>query len=104
MDSSLFDWDEGNITHLAEHDVTPGEAEEVLLGDAFELEMQVAETGEQRLLQLGETAEGRILQLLSTWRGEKLRVISAWDAPRQLKIYYLEQMRQQYGDSQGPEL
>lgn len=105
MDRSIFDWDEANVEHLAKHDVTPREAEEVVLGEPLELQTQVAdENGEERLLQLGETADGRVLQLLSTWRGEKLRVISAWDAPRQLKIYYLEQMRQRYGNSPNSEV
>lgn len=100
MDGSNFDWDEANLQHLSRHNVTPEEAEEVVLGEPLELQTQVADqSGEERLLQLGETADGRVLQLLSTWRGEKLRVISAWDAPRQLKMYYLEQMRQRYGNS-----
>jgi hypothetical protein len=27
----MFDWDEGNISHIAEHGVSPDEAEEVVL-------------------------------------------------------------------------
>jgi uncharacterized protein len=105
MDDSTFDWDQANVEHLSRHNVTPEEAEEVVLGDPFELQMQLAEeSGEERLLQLGETAEGRILQMLTTWRGQKVRVISAWDAPRQLRIYYMEQMRQRYGNSPNSEV
>src|ERR1039458_7531400 len=86
-----FDWDDANRNHLARHDVTPQEAEEVLLGDPLDTELQIVEGSgeEERLLQLGETAKGRILQLLTTWRGGRVRVISPWDAPKQLKTYYL---------------
>ena len=33
MNHELFDWDDANIRHIAEHDVNPEEAEEVVLGD-----------------------------------------------------------------------
>jgi uncharacterized DUF497 family protein len=70
------------------------------------MELQTAKMGgaEERLLQLGETATGRILQLLTTWRGGKVRVISAWDAPRQLKSYYLAEMRRLYGNTENSEV
>jgi hypothetical protein len=74
--SREFDWDEANRNHLTKHDVTPQEAEEVVLGDPLDTELQIVEGSgeEERLLQLGETAKGRILQLLTTWRGGKVRV------------------------------
>lgn len=37
MNDDLFDWDDANILHLAEHDVQPDEAEEVILGDPLDL-------------------------------------------------------------------
>ena len=37
MNDELFDWDNANVGHIAEHDVTPEEAEEVLLGDPLEM-------------------------------------------------------------------
>jgi uncharacterized DUF497 family protein len=101
-----FDWDAGNLDHLAKHNVTPEEAEEVILGDPLDTEMQKADgsVDEERLLQLGETTKGRILQLLTTWRDGKVRVISAWDAPKQLKSYYLAEMRRLYGDTEDSEV
>ena len=74
-----FDWDDANQNHLARHDVTPQEAEEVILGGPLYSELQPAEGSgeEERLLQLGETARGRIPQLLTTWRSGRVRVISA---------------------------
>jgi len=97
-----FDWDSANLSHLARHDVTQQEAEDALLGDPLDIELQITESAEteERLLQIGETATGRILQLLTTWRDGKVRVISAWDAPKQLKTYYLAEMRRRYGNSE----
>jgi len=102
----MFDWDEANRDHLAQHNVKQEEAEQAILGDPLDIEMQVAEpcNNEERLLQIGETAKGRILQLLTTWRGGKVRVISAWDAPKQLKTYYLAEMRLRHGDTEDSEV
>jgi uncharacterized DUF497 family protein len=95
----VFEWDSANLGHIGRHDVTRGEAEEVILGDPLDIELQLGMGSgeEERLLQLGETAKGRILQLLTTWRDGKVRVISAWEAPRQLKTYYLAEMRRRHG-------
>jgi uncharacterized DUF497 family protein len=100
----IFDWDEANLAHIAQHDVSQEEAEQVFLGDPLDMELQVADDGEERLQQLGETTKRRILQLVTTWRGGKLRVISAWDAPKQLKLYYLAEMRRQHGDIEDSEV
>jgi uncharacterized DUF497 family protein len=101
-----FEWDESNRGHLARHDVTPLEAEEVIHGRPLDIELQITEQNdnEERLLQLGSTAKGRILQLVTTWRGGKVRVISAWDAPKQLKTYYLAEMRRLDGDTEDSEV
>jgi hypothetical protein len=101
-----FEWDDANLGHIAQHQVTAEEAEQAILGDPLDVELQVAEAddGEERLLQIGETAKGRILQLLTTWRGGKVRVITAWDAPRQLKTYYLAEMRRRHGDTEDSEV
>jgi uncharacterized DUF497 family protein len=104
--SLVFDWDEANLAHLARHDVTPQEAEEVVLGDPLDIELQTAESsgGEERILHVGETRKGRILELVSTWRGGKARILSAWDAPRQSKLDYLAEMRRRYGSIDDSEV
>jgi uncharacterized DUF497 family protein len=38
-----FDWDDANRDHLARHGVKLQEAEEVVLGDPLDIEMQTAE-------------------------------------------------------------
>jgi uncharacterized DUF497 family protein len=102
----VFDWDAGNLGHIARHDVTPEEAEQAIRGHSLDIEMQIAGGGdsEERLLQIGETANGRILQMLTTWRSGKVRVISAWDAPKQLKTYYLAEMRRRHGTIEDSEI
>lgn len=86
----FFDWDESNIRHIARHNVTPEEAEQVILGYPLDLEVQFneQEPSEVRYLQLGATTSSRVLQVLSTWRGDRVRIISAWDAPARLKLRY----------------
>jgi hypothetical protein len=101
-----FDWDQGNLAHVLQHQVSREEVEQAVLGDPLDIELQIAESSdaEERLLQIGETANGRVLQLLTTWRDGKVRVISAWDAPKQLKTYYFAEMRRLYGNNEDSEV
>ncbi len=102
----LFEWDEANRAHIARHDVTPKEAEEVILGRPLDVELQTDENDceEERLLQLGETAKGRVLQVVTTWRRGRVRVVSAWDAPKQDKSYYLAEMSRRHGPIEDTEV
>jgi hypothetical protein len=90
MDDGLFDWDDANILHLAEHDVVPEEAEEVILGDPLDIGLEVVD-GEERSSHVGETNEGRILRVVITFRGERMRVVTAFEPDKQWKIFYLVQ-------------
>jgi uncharacterized DUF497 family protein len=60
MNDALFDWDAANILHVAEHDVAPEEAEEVILGEPVDVGFDVVD-GEERSSHVGETNDGRIL-------------------------------------------
>jgi hypothetical protein len=107
--SSTFDWDEANLAHIALHNITREEAEQALLRFSLSLDMELQiedeGNGEERLLQIGATATGRILQLVTTWREGKVRVVTAWgDVPKQLKLYYLAEMRRLYGDIEDSEV
>jgi uncharacterized protein len=87
MDNLNFDWDDANIAHLAEHDVTPEEAEEIVLGDSMEMDFEVA-GGEERWSYVGETSDARILRVVFTMRGERVRVVTAYDpSPLQKRIF-----------------
>jgi len=90
MNDALFDWDDANILHVAEHNVAPEEAEEVILGDPLDIGMDVVD-GEERSAHVGETNEGRILWVVITFRGERMRVVSAFEPDKKWKIFYLEQ-------------
>jgi len=84
-----FDWDNGNIEHIARHNVSPSEAEQVLLIDPIELESVSHPMDGIRIRYIGRTAKDRILIVLMTWRGDLARIISGWDAPRADKQIYL---------------
>jgi uncharacterized DUF497 family protein len=65
----LFDWDDENRSHIARHDVTPEEAEQVLLNDPIDGGTQDHE-GEERFVEVGMTDAMRILVVITTQRGE----------------------------------
>ena len=90
MDNSLFDWDSENVGHIAKHNVVPEEAEEVILGDPLDIELDVVD-GEERWSYLGETNDGRILWITITLGGKRMRVVTAFEPDKQWKIFYLEQ-------------
>jgi uncharacterized protein len=94
-----FDWDAANYEHIAEHDVSPREAEYVVLHDPLDLEVQVRER-EERFVQVGATPKGRILVVVSTVRGDLVRVVTAFDAPRRYRLAY-ERWRGGRGESYG---
>ena len=83
----MFDWDETNRKHLADHGVTPSEAEEVIASDPIDLELQLRDD-EERVLQIGATNALRILLVVTTWHGKRIRVITAFPAPPQLRAFY----------------
>jgi uncharacterized DUF497 family protein len=83
----MFDWDEDNLRHVAEHDVEPFGAEEAMANDPLDLEVQYL-NGEERLLQIGETNDLRILVIVTTWRGNRIRVVTAFPATPQLRKFY----------------
>jgi uncharacterized DUF497 family protein len=95
MNDHLFDWDDANIGHIANHDVTPEESEEVILGDPLEMGFDTSVLGEGRWSYIGETAQGRVLQVVITMRGEEIRVFTAFEPTRRDKLSYLEYKAEQ---------
>jgi len=79
-----FDWDSANLSHIALHSVAREEAEEVLLGPAFELDTYTVDE-EERIEEVGATGRGRILKVVSTVRNGRVRVVTAYDASSILK-------------------
>jgi uncharacterized DUF497 family protein len=95
-----FDWDDSNLSHIAEHRVTPTETEEVIRNNPVDLERQ-NRNGEDRILQLGETNAGRILLVVSTFADGKIRVITAWTAKERLSRYWRKLKSSDAGRDEG---
>jgi uncharacterized protein len=92
-----FDWDEENIAHVAEHDVLPHEAEEVIDNEPVYLDYSVID-GEERFREIGETRAGRILEVVSMIRDNRTRVITAYKPfPSVLSSYLAFKESEQHG-------
>jgi uncharacterized DUF497 family protein len=89
MDHANFDWDDANIGHIAEHNITPEEAEETLCRDPLDYGFDPDSNGEARWTYLGEAGSGRILVVVITIRGDRARVVTAYDAERRDRLLYL---------------
>ena len=90
----MFLWDSSNISHVAQHDISPAEAEQVIANNPVDLEVQLR-NGEIRFPHVGETRDGRILVVIVTVRGEHIRVVTAFPASRNMRKFYLEQKGKQ---------
>lgn len=88
-----FDWDVANTNHLATHNVSPEEAEQVIENNPLDLPARVVD-GEERILHLGETAAGRILFVVATERDGLIRVVTAYPAKRSMRKFYAAQVAQ----------
>lgn len=82
-----FDWDDANISHIARHEVTAAEAEEVVRGASLALPVEERD-GEQRHTELGETAAGRLLLVVWTLRRSRIRVVTAFTAHRKWRALW----------------
>ncbi|MCC6363192.1 MAG: BrnT family toxin [Bryobacterales bacterium] len=83
-----FVWDARNIEHLKRHKITPQEAEETILLDCLESDLQ-QHAGEERVLCFGRTAQGRLLTIIYTMRGEAVRVVTGYPMTRsQQRLYF----------------
>ena len=77
---AVFEWDDANVQHIAEHHVTPDEAEEVF-ADRRQFSVPAYHTPtERRAAIVGATEEDRVLYIVYTRRADRIRVITARDA------------------------
>lgn len=83
------EWDEANIMHIAKHDVTPEEAEEVFSDKNNVLIEDIKHSlVEKRFIIIGKTQKGRLLYKVFTRRGNKIRVISSRNINRkEVELY-----------------
>lgn len=84
-----FVWNAGNTDHIARHNISPEEAEQVVENDPFDI-VRYLRNGEERLNQVGETDAGRVLVVVTTQRGELTRVVTAHPADRDMRALYAQ--------------
>ena len=89
-DEPVFDWDDGNVGHLARHKITPQEAEQVMLHSPVEIDYQFID-GEERFVAVGMTRLGRFLTIIWTDRGGSIRVVTAFDSTEDDQAVYLSE-------------
>jgi len=78
-----LDWDEENISHIAEHNATKKEVVEACSGKHLTFK-----TKNNRYLIYGRTKSGRYLLVILTRLGRGFRVITARDMnPNERKLY-----------------
>jgi len=82
-----FDWDDANRDHIARHQVSVEEVEQVVENDPLDIEAETME-GEERISSIGRTDQGRFLVVVTTLRETRLRVITAFSAPKNLIDLY----------------
>ena len=82
-----FDWNEANISHIALHNVTPDEAEQVVENEPLDAGATLR-GGEMRTTHLGETDAGRVLFVVVTERDGMHRVVTARDAHKKERAFY----------------
>ena len=78
--TTLFEWDEHNIMHIAEHGVEPEEAEDALQDPDLVNAAPRRVPTEPRWAAIGATAAGRVLFIVYTRRRGRFRVATARDA------------------------
>jgi uncharacterized DUF497 family protein len=89
VDGIGFDWDAGNIKHLAGHDVTILEFEQLMRNDPIDLDYEVT-GGEERYRSVGLTNGGRFLTAVWTVRSGKVRAVTVFPAGVREKKTFLE--------------
>ncbi len=85
-----FDWDSGNLNHIARHGVTREEAEQAVVIEPLEAEVQL-DASENRVICLGRTNSGRLLTVIFTERHGKTRVVTAYDMTKEQQQMYFEE-------------
>ncbi len=81
-----FEWDDGNVLHLAlGHGIEPEEAEEVLTVAPL-----IRKTKRGHYAAFGPSQSGRLMVIVFEWKTEGIvRVITGWDMDASERRYYL---------------
>jgi len=82
-----FEWDEGNVGHLARPGILPFEAEDAIFAP-HAIMVEIRTEIEDRVKAVGATTGGRIIVVVFTLRGEAIRPITAYEAPIRIQQMY----------------
>jgi uncharacterized DUF497 family protein len=84
----VFDWDEGNVSHIVDdHGVWPEQVVEALYSRPVTVSKGI-EGGEFRIRVVSRTSEGLVLTVVYTYRGDKIRVVTAFESgPAEIRKY-----------------
>jgi uncharacterized DUF497 family protein len=88
-----FDWDYANRAHLAVHDVTPAEFEQLFAHPRYE--RFIVRKDEPRTWCLGQTDAGRPINAVYTERRGRIRAVTAFTMNRRERKFYEEFQKQQ---------
>ena len=84
MRIAYFEWDDGNLAHVARHSVDADEVEEAFLGRHHPFR-----TKEGRYILLGRSGTGRFLLVVFQWQGDGIvRAVTARDMTAAEKRLY----------------
>lgn len=88
-----FEWDEDNVEHLARHEITPEEVEELFEG--LIVRRRGGTDAPNRFRVLGRTAAGRYLAIVYQDRGYGLiRPFTGWDMRSHERELYDRQIKE----------
>jgi hypothetical protein len=86
-DEIRFDWDEANVEHIARHNVTPQEVEQMFANGVQDAGFEHSE-GEDRYSVIGHTNSLRVLLMVWTYRNGLVRPITAREVGKRMRENY----------------
>lgn len=90
-ETGMFEWDDNNVDHIAEHGVNAEEVEEAFADPDSSFRAVGRRRGERRWALYGKTDSGRILFIVYTRRHGSIRTVTARDATTREKQTYHQQ-------------
>ena len=84
----MFIWDAENTAHIARHNISREEAEQVIQNDPLDLDRQIT-TARSALSTLARHWRGGFYSFIVTERDDQLRVVTAFPADKKSRKFYL---------------
>jgi len=86
MNIQNISWDQETVDHIANHEVSPEEVEQVLFND-YDIPI-IMRGKENKYITYGETDSGRFLFVVWVSKYRKTRIVTARDMTRKEKQFY----------------